>query len=187
MNIQKRITAGDSASWFDEPWLDQQKSMRLTSADWTLVYLFRGPSLLSLQAVPEGDGWRTNLSMVDSAQLLPGTYIWSAYLTKQGERKSIEGGTLYITPDLQAATLASDGRSLARRALDDCEAALAKFQSSGGKVKAYSIGTRQTEFHSLSELMALRDMWQRKVNAEMTRDAIKNGRGNPRSLRVRFV
>lgn len=187
MNILKKITAGDSASWVDAAWLDAQQSLHLTSADWTLTYAFRGPSLASLTAVPEGTGWRTNLTMEVSAQLLPGSYIWSAYLSKTGERKSIAGGTLTIAVDLAAASAPMEARSLARKALDDCEAALASFKSSGGKVKSYTIGSRQTEFHTLSELMTLRDMWQRKVNAELARQAIKNGRGNPRSLRVRFV
>lgn len=186
MKIFKTLPAGDSASWLDSPWLDSAQSMRLTSADWALTYQLRGASQLMLTAIAEGDGWRTTLATTASATLLPGTYVWSAYLSKTDQRKTIGGGTLSITQDLAAVVTSLDGRTQARRALDECEAALASFKSSGGKVKSYAIGGRQTEYHSLQDLMMVRDFWQRKVNGEVSRASIKNGGPNLRFSRVRF-
>ncbi len=186
MNIFRTLTAGDSASWCDIPWLDSQQSTLLTSADWVLTYQLRGPTQLELVAVPDGDGWKTTLSTVASATLSKGTYIWAAYLTRPDERKTAGGGTLLIRPDLSQIVVPLDGRSKARKALEDCEEALASFKSSGGKVKSYTIGSRQTEFHSLADLMMVRDFWQRKVNNEIVRRVTHNGGSNPRHMRVRF-
>ncbi|MET3134621.1 hypothetical protein AAKU55_004921 [Oxalobacteraceae bacterium GrIS 1.11] len=186
MKIMNILNAGDSASWRDAAWIDGRSGLRLTSADWTLTYQLRGPSQLALTAAADGEGWRTAIGSAASAALLPGAYAWAAYLSKAGERVTIGGGSLSILADLAASAGPMDARSLAERALADCEAALASFKSSGGKVKSYTIGSRQTEYHSLTELMALRDFWQRRVNKERAQSAIANGRGNPRRLLVRF-
>jgi len=188
MKIPKTITAGDSVSWLDTPWLDTTKSSWVTSALWDLVYELRGQTQLTPLTTAQGDGWASSITSVASASLQPGTYVWAAYLKNAaGDRRNIGGGTLTVIANLAAVTAAIDGRSQARRALDDCEAALARFSSSGGKIKSYSIGGRQTEFHSLTELLSVQAFWQRKVNNEVARESIRNGRGNPRNLRVRFI
>jgi hypothetical protein len=186
MNIFKRLTSGDSASWHDLPWIDSQSHEVLGSDLWTLTYQLRGPSMLTLVAVANGDGWTTSMTTAQSATLLPGTYVWAAYLTIPGARRSIGGGTLIIKADLSQVTTPMDARTVARKALDDCEAALANFNATGGKIKRYAINGRETEFHSLTDLMLVRNFWQRKVNNEAARSAVRNGRSNPRELLVRF-
>lgn len=187
MNILKTLTAGDSATWYDPPWLDCQFSTLLASDGWELTYQLRGPTQLTLAAVAEGSGWRTVLSTEDSATLVKATYIWAAYLSRPGERKTAGGGTIFVKPDLAAVVAPIEGRSKARKALEDCEEALASFKSSGGKVKSYTIGTRQTEFHSLADLMMVRDFWQRKVNQEVNRESIRTTGINLRLIRARFT
>lgn len=164
MKNLNKLNAGDSASWHDDPWISL--GVRHTSADWTLTYELRGTAQLSLVAVPEFDGWRTSISTTDSASLVAGPYAWASYLSRAAERVTTAYGSLVVVADLAAVAGSIDSRSAATKALADCEAALATFTSSGGKVKSYTIGTRQTEFHSLTELMALRGFWQRRVNSE---------------------
>jgi len=183
MNIFYVLTAGDSSDWYDAPHKHVQRNTSLTSGGWQLHYQLRGPSQLTLTAAPEGDGWRTRITASQSAALEPGEYVVVAQLAKDDERLTIGRGKLTILRDPASITEAVDARSVAERALADCEAALASFKSSGGKIKSYTIGSRTTEFHSLTELMALRDMWQRKVNNERAR---KSGRRNPRAVLVRF-
>ena len=186
MNIIQTLSIGDSANWHDSAWLDNVARVELTSALWTLTYQLRGPSQLSLTAVADGTGWRTSIGMAASATLLPGIYAWAAYLSRAQERVTIGTGSVTLVADLATIDGPLDARSVATRALADCEAALASFKSSNGKVKSYSIGSRQTEFHSLTELMALRNFWQQRVNKERANSAIANGRTNPRRLLVRF-
>ena len=188
MKIPKTISVGDSVNWLDMPLIDSKTSTWITSALWQLVYELRGPTQATAITAMQGDGWASSLPPSVTATLQAGTYMWAAYLVDAaGERRNIGGGTLMVMANLSLVTSAIDGRTLARKALDDCETALATFNKSGGKIKSYAIGGRQTEFQSLQDLMALQYFWQRKVNNEVARESIRNGRGNPRNLRVRFV
>jgi hypothetical protein len=164
MKNLRQLHAGDTTSWHDDPLtLD---GVRYTSADWTLTYELRGPVKLTLPGVADSDGWRTSISIAQSSALQAGSYLWASYLSRAGERKTVASGNLVVLADLTAITDVVDGRSVAERALADCETALASFKSSGGKVKSYTIGTRTTEFHSLSDLMGVRRFWARRVQAE---------------------
>jgi hypothetical protein len=136
--------------------------------------------------VADSDGWRTSISTIGSAALVPGAYAWVAYLSKTAERVTIGTGRLVIVADLTTVVTPLEARSQAERALADCEAALASFKSSNGKVASYTIGGRQTAFHSLPDLMRVRNFWQIRVNKERAALAIANGRSNPRRLLVRF-
>lgn len=159
-----KLNAGDSATWHDDP--VTLAGVYYTSADWTLKYELRGPSQLTVNATADGDGWRATITTADSELLTAGAYSWAAQLTRGDERITVRTGGLVVIADIAAIIAAVDSRSVAAKALADCEAALATFTSSGGKVKSYTIGTRQTEFHSLMELMQLRSFWQRRVNKE---------------------
>lgn len=159
-----KLYAGDSAIWNDDP--PTLGGVRYTSQDWTLTYELRGPTQLTLIGTANGDGWMTGISTLQSQSLQAGTYLWAAYLSRTGERKTAATGGLVVVADVAAIATSIDSRTAAEKALADCEAALASFKSSGGKVKSYTIGTRQTEFHSLAELLQVRGFWQRRVNAE---------------------
>lgn len=187
MNIFISLTAGDSADWYDGPQKHHQREAPMTSADWLLTYQLRGPNQLSLIGEPEGDGWRTKISPADSGGLAPGPYGCVAQLSRGAdERLTVGRGTVTILADPSAVDGVFDPRSVAVKALADCEAALASFKSSGGKIKSYTIGSRTTEFHSLTELLALQAFWQRKVKREKSDAARANGRRNPRALLVSF-
>jgi hypothetical protein len=95
-------------------------------------------------------------------------------------------GQLTITPDVTAQTAGIDPRSIAQRALSDCESAMATFNKTGGKVRKYTIGGRDMEFQSIADLMRLHAFWQARVMNESAADAIAQGLGNPRNLFVRF-
>ena len=188
MKIPKTISVGDSVNWLDVPMIDSRASTWITSALWQLVYELRGPTQATATTVVQGDGWASSLTPAVTATLQAGTYLWAAYLVDAaGDRRNIGGGNLKVVANLSLVTTPIDARSVARKALEDCETALATFNKSGGKIKSYAIGGRQTEFQSLQDLMALHSFWQRRVNNEVARESIRNGRGNPRNLRVRFV
>lgn len=175
MKNLRQLHAGDTASWHDDPVV--LGGVRYTSANWTLTYELRGPTQLTLTAVADSDGWLNSISLEDSSALQAGSYMWASYLRQDGARRTMGSGNLTVLADLAEITAAVDGRTLAERALADCEAALASFKSSGGKVKSYTIGTRTTEFHSLADLMTVRRFWARRVQAE---------RRNKRQLLVGF-
>lgn len=185
MNIFSKLTAGDSAAWRDDP-IDGLGGLRMTSADWTLTYELRGPTQLSVTATAAGEGWLSILTLAASATLLPGSYKWAAILSKTDERATVANGVLTIEQDLSGVSNAIDARSVAVKALEDCEKALATFNTTGGKVKRYTIGDRQMEFQTLAELMQLLNYWKLRVNNEVAAAKVTNGESNPKTLRVRF-
>lgn len=185
MNIPQQITAGDSASWSDEPFVDGQ-GRQLDASAYTLKYLLRGPAVLDLTAEANGRGWKTNLTTGQSGTLTAGAYTVVAQLIKAGERLTVGNGRLTILPDITSAAAGYDGRSQAEKALADAESALASFKASQGKIKKYKIGTREMEFATVPEILEVISYWKAKLMNERTAQDIANGLGNPRNLMVRF-
>jgi len=188
MNIFATLPVGDSATWSDDP-VSLPDGRMADATAWALTYRLRGPSKLDLQAAAGvgGKTWVTTLSMAGSATLQAGGYTWSATVSTGTERITVGYGVLTMTPDLAAANAGFDGRSKAQIALDNCEAAMATFNNTGGKVKSYDIAGRRMEFQSIADLRGLRDFWAAKVRAEKDKAAVANGIGNPRNLYTRFV
>ena len=189
MNIPATLVQGDTASWTDDA-IVLADGRTATSAAWTLRYALRGPTGLDIDAVAEGTGWRASIGLSASAALAPGLYTWAAFVTRGTfERETVARGQLTVQPDLAQLDTGStyDGRSQAQRALADCEAALAKFNASGGKVKRYDIAGRSMEFATIGELLQLQTFWRSKVYAEQGAAQTAAGAGNPRNLFTRFV
>ena len=186
MNIFTAIPKGDSRTWSDDPvvLLDGRSA---DAATWGLKYALRGPASLDLTAVATGRTWQTTLTAVASAALVVGDYVWSAILTSGAERITASNGRASITTDLASTAAPFDGRSTAQIALANCEAAMATFNATGGKVKKYEIAGRIMEFQTIGELMSLHSFWQMKVIGEGSAASIANGHGNPRNLYTRFV
>jgi hypothetical protein len=186
VNIFSTLPAGDSATWLDDAIVLADE--RIADAlSWALSYHLRGPVAMDLPAAASGASWSTTLSATASATLTAGVYAWVAVLTKGSERLTVGQGQLTITPDLVGTSGTYDPLTPAQRALQQCEAAMATFNSTGGKVKKYTIAGREMEFQSIGDLMTLHAFWQRKVLNQQTSDQIANGLGNPRNLFVRFV
>jgi len=183
MKIFSVLTAGDSANWLEPPLKHHDRIDTLASGDWALTYELRGPSSLTLTGVPEGDGWRIKVAPVDSAALEPGAYTAVMQLTRPDERVTAGRATVTVLPDPLKITAPIDARSMAEKALADCEAALASFNGSNGKIKSYTIGGRSTEFQSLADIMLLRNFWSKKVRIERAK---ASGRKNPSALIARF-
>lgn len=183
MNIILVLTAGDSSDWYEPPLKHHQRPELLTSADWSLTYELRGPSQLTLNATPEGDGWRVKVAPDQSAALVAGDYAAVMQLNRPDERMTVGRVKLNILPDPSKVDAPFEARSIAEKALADCKAALASFSGSNGKIKSYTIGGRSTEFHSLADLLQLRNFWSRQVLLERAK---ASGRKNPTALIARF-
>lgn len=185
MNIFTSIPKGDSRTWLDDQ-VTLADGRIADAASWGLAYAVRGPAVLDLTGTPTGRQWSFTLTAGASAALLQGDYVWAAILTKTGERITAVSGTLSVTTDLASATAPFDGRTAAQIALANCEAAMATFNATGGKVKKYEIAGRTMEFQTIGELMQLHAFWQSKVLGEMAANQVANGQGNPRALYTRF-
>jgi hypothetical protein len=188
MNIFATLVQGDSATWQDDPVELSDGRQADIAGGWTLKYALRGPSSADVVAVAgAGVTWSSTLAAADSAKLTPGTYAWAAYVSKGAERLTVGGGQLAITADVSTLSAGYDPRTTAQQALEACEAAMATFNATGGKVKKYEIAGRTMEFQTIGELMQLHTFWKLKVTAEQTASQIAQGLGNPRNLYVRHV
>lgn len=185
--IPANLTAGDSATWSDSPFVAADNT-RLDSSKYSLVYQLRGGGApITLNSVPDGQGWKTSITPTASAALTAGVWFWSAILTATNERITVARGEITIAQDLSAVTSSTfDGRSVAEISLADAEAALANLHSSGKKTKKYTIGTRNAEYYTAPELIAAISYWRIKVGNERAAKSISDGLGNPKNLMVRF-
>jgi hypothetical protein len=186
MNIFATLVQGDSAVWSDDP-ITLSDGRGADASAWVLKYALRGPVVLDLTAVADGASWKTTLTAAASAGLTPGSYVWSAFITKGLERLTVGSGQAVITADLASISGAYDGRSNAQKALEACEVAMSTFNATGGKVKKYEIAGRLMEFQTIADLMTLHSFWKAKVASESNASSLANGLGNPRNLHVRFV
>lgn len=186
MNIFATLPVGDSATWSDDP-VVLPDGRTADATGWALTYYLRGPSQIDLAAAADGKNFKTTLSATASAALAAGSYVWSAAITNATERITVGGGQATLTQNLATISAAFDGRSVAKIALANCEAAMATFNATGGKVKSYEIAGRRMEFQTIADLMTLHAFWKAKVKAEETQQQIANGLGNPRNLFTRFV
>ncbi|MDR5170720.1 hypothetical protein IHQ56_02705 [Methylobacillus flagellatus] len=164
-SIPACIVAGDTAQWVETAF--HHAGAYISSADYALVIELRGPGApITLTGTAYEDSWAVTLDETESAKLVAGTYAWSKRVTASGVRLTVGMGQLQVQPDFASIGAGHDGRTLAERALAEAEAALAQFNSSGGKVRRYSIASRSMEFEAAADILKIIAYWRQRVNAE---------------------
>lgn len=134
-----------------------------------------------------GDGeydHRAAVTAATTANWDAGEYSWYSWVAAGAERYSIAEGTCTVVPDLTQAT-AYDKRTVAERALEDAETALANFQATGGRVRRYSIAGREMEFDGAGEILKLVSYWRVQVTRENAASAVAKGLADPRRIYLR--
>ena len=144
-----RIIRGDSSSF------------HVTSTDypptdgWALTFSLRGTSVLDQVATVDGSDYLVTLATAATEALTSGLYGWACYVAKAGQRVTVERGSLQVIDDLASQSAGYDARTPARVALDQCEAAMRSFRSTGGLIKSYTIGDRTMTFQDFDQLLKL--------------------------------
>lgn len=163
------------------------------TAGWTLKYRliprFATPTQvpITLTATASGSDYLVQASPATTAAWVNGKYAWSRWVEKSGARQTLdESGELEIRPDPTTQVQGFDGRGQAAKAVDDLKAAFATFNSTSGRVKSYTIGSRQMEFETSAEIVQMMDFWRRELANEQTAANLAKGLGNPRRTYVRF-
>jgi hypothetical protein len=80
-----------------------------------------------------------------------------------------------------------DSRSIAVRALEAAQAALANFSATGGRVKRYAINGRDMEFDAASDILVLVNYWENEVRRENAARAQQAGKPDPRRIYTRLT
>lgn len=158
------VTAGDTWTW-----LKAFKDYRPTegAGTWTLSYAIVGPDKLVWDAswVTTGTGdWTVEIPAASTANLLKGTYRWTAILTGggtlSGDRGTPAAGVFTVLPN-PATLKAGDTLSSAAKNLALVEAALEGRLTAD--MQSYSIGGRSVTAIPVSELYALRAQFRNEL------------------------
>ena len=166
----------------------------LPADGWTLRYrltpISAAGTVIEFSAVTEGDHYRVQIPPNTTRDWGAGEYAWTAWVdvtTAPGsEMYPVDEGSCTVAPDPTAMPAGTDSRSMARRALADAEAAMASFQSSGGRVKRYAIAGREMEFDAAADLLKLISYWRAEVMREDAADARAKGLADPRRIYLRM-
>ena len=173
------FTAGDTVAW--------TKSLAdyPASASWVLAYVFiNATAKFSVTAPASGDDHAATIAAATSAAFTPGTYSWTASVTKAAERFTVGTGSAIVLPNLAAAST-YDTRTAARKALDEAEIALATY---GAKayLQAFELNGRSQRFHDPGTFLAWRDKLKAEVRREENAAAIAAGRRPRNQILARF-
>ena len=181
---QHQLIAGDSLNFVTEV------TGHPASDGWTLKYRLAPFSSagqpIDIDSVASGSLHLVQMAPNITAAWAPGQYSWASWVEPAAEIYTIATGQITVLSDPRQAQPGYDSRSIAQRALADCEAAMATFNATGGKIKKYEIAGRSQEFQTIGDLMTLHSFWRVKVATEGTAQSIASGMGNPRNLFVRF-
>lgn len=142
-------------------------------------------SAIAITATTDGDVYVISVPPTTTATWEPGEYSFQSWVEKPGFRYPVDSGLLTVLTDpVLLDTL--DERTQAEIALADCKAAFANFQSTGGRVKRYVIGSREMEFDSGGDILVLINYWQAQVTRERAAKAVHDGKPDPRRIQIRM-
>ena len=159
--MQPELIAGDSLNF-------ATTTPGYSAADgWVLNYRLiprtAGGTPISIVATAEADAHRVQVGAATTAGWAADTYGWAAWVERAGETYTVQTGQIVVRPDPRQAAAGTDTRSTARRALDDCIAALAAWSPT---TKRYRIADREREFNSTADIVKLITYWEGKVAEE---------------------
>lgn len=179
--MQQNLIVGDTLS-FTTTLADYP-----ASAGWSLTYRLvprTSGSAIEIAASASGDDHVVSVSATTTALWAAGEYSWSGYVSKAGERHTVESGTITIKPD-PGVVAALDGRSQAAKAVDDLRAALATYTASSGHVSEYSIAGRTMKFKGSDDILKLLSYWEIELQRERAAEAAAKGQASPRRYYLR--
>lgn len=133
------------------------------SDGWSLHYAFRGPSGFELEAQWDGSQYVVAVTAKDSAKWWPGDYVYSWFVLKGDDRKTLGKGQLKILEDLSTST-ATDVRSHAKRMLDAIEATLEKRATKDQQ--SYEVDGKKLERIPVDQLIKLQNIYKRAYRKE---------------------
>lgn len=123
-------------------------------------------TVITLDAVAEGENHRTNAPASVTTGWLADRYTWSSWATKGDEAYTIDSGQITLKPDPRSVSAGYDGRSLAQKTLDDLRAAFSTFSATNGTTRSYKIADRERVFSTAAEILIQISYWEREVTRE---------------------
>jgi hypothetical protein len=160
MAAPQTIVAGDTVRWPDS-FTDYP-----ATDGWVLKHRLAplgAGAPVDLTAAAEGSAFETTIAAVDSAGMSAGAWTLVSWVEKAGETFTVGQRQVEVRPNPRDMAAGFDGRSAARKALDDARAAFYAFNPAR---KRYKIGEREFEFNTASEILVKIHQLEREVQKE---------------------
>jgi hypothetical protein len=158
----QKPTAGDTWQW--QRTLDDYPA----SDGWTLRYHLRGPQIIDFDASPNEDDFEINVPAATTAAYAPGVYAWQAAVyDADGNRFTVDQGTLEILQNVEAISGSYDGRSVTKQILDAVTACLLGTATKDDQ--EMQIHGRSLKRRNLTELQLLKAEYERLYRLEQIR------------------
>lgn len=160
--IPATLVAGDGWSWSDPAAFAAHPP-----PDWALHYVLRpvaGGAAITVVALWSGETYRLTRTAAETAGTAPGEYRWDAlaFHDASGDRVHLGSGRVTVLPD--PAQAGGDLRSAAERILAAIEATIEG--RAARDAESYSIEGRSIARTPLADLIRLRALYRREVEAE---------------------
>jgi len=157
---------------------------------WVLRYWLKNAgSHIEIAAAASGSDHLVTVLASATQNYAPGQYAWTSTVESGAIVLQAAAGKLTLLPRVDQAQ-ALDSRSVARRIVDELEAAkLAYVQSTqqgASMVQSYSIADRSTVFRTEKDFIEQIEYWRNQLAAEDAAEAIAQGQGNPRKYFASF-
>lgn len=182
MAFPQEIYTGDAVTWTD--------TLAPTAASYTYYFRTNAASGATVSGTLSNGIWTFTLPSATTAGFSTGAWFYQAVSTTAGAPKTERTGEFTVSTSLSYAgsPTALDLRSPAQKDLEAVEAAI---RTLVGGAQEYRIGTatggRMVKRADLAQLIAWRDRLKADVAREQLAENVVNGKGDGRSLYVRFT
>lgn len=182
--MQPDLIAGDSLSY------ETDIHAYPPSQGWTAVLRLvpaaagATPIKITATANPAADRFVWQVGPSTTANWAPGSYAWSIWVEKTGERYTQQSGRLMVAADPNTLAAGTDTRSQAQRSLDAINAML-ESRASDAQLR-YKIMGRELERYPLQDVLRLKAHFESAVAGEQRAAGLADPRGTSRSILVRM-
>ena len=182
MAFPSQIYVGDGVSWTD--------TLAPTAASYTYYFRTNAAAGASVSGTLSNGVWTFNLPAATTSGFTAGSWFYQAVSVTASVPTTQRTGGFTVAPSLTyaGAPTAIDLRSQAEIDLSAVDAAIRALVSGA---QEYRIGTptggRMVKRADLAQLIAWRDRLKADVAREKLAESVANGKGDGRSLYVRFT
>lgn len=181
MAFPPEIYAGDAVSWTD--------TLAPSATSYTYYFRTNAASGATVAGTLSNGIWTFTLPALTTAAFSTGQWFFQAVSVTDSAPTTVRTGSFTVSPSLTyaGAPAALDLRSQAQIDLEAVEAAIRALTTGA---QEYRIGTptggRMVKRADLAQLIAWRDRLKADVAREKLAENVVNGKGDGRSLYVRF-
>jgi hypothetical protein len=153
---------------------------------WTLTYEVksRNGHIDTITASASGADYEVTVAAATSAAYEVGDHHYRAYVTKAGERFTVDSGTVKVIKDFEDAGL-FDGRGHAEKVLEAIETVIEGRATKDQE--SYTIAGRSLARTPIQDLLVLRDRYRAEVRRLENEDRVARGLGTSKTIRTRFT